>query len=67
MPDRDLRRNNVLDQFRLFLWQLLQKLLHLAVGQELGHIALDQLGEMRGEHGRGVDDGVALHRGFFLE
>ena len=61
-----LRRHDVLDQFGLFLRQFLQELLHLGVGQEVRHVGLDQFGEMRREHGRGIDDRVAFHRRFFL-
>ena len=65
--DGDLRRHDVLDQLALLLRQFLDQFLHLAVGEQLRHVGLDQLGEVRGEHGRGVDDGVALDRSFFLE
>ena len=65
--DGDLRRHDVLDQFALLLRQLLQQLLHLAVRQQVGDVVLQQLGEVRRQHGRGVDDGVALERGLFLQ
>ena len=41
-------------------------LLHLGVGQQLRGVGLEQLGQMRRQHGRGVDHRVALHRRFFL-
>ena len=33
---------------------------HAAEGEQFGHVLFDQLGEVRGEDGGGVDDGVAL-------
>ncbi len=65
--DGDLRRHDVLDQFGLLLRQILQQLLHLAIGQQVGHVGLEQFGEMRRQHGRGIDDGIALQRRFFLQ
>ena len=44
----------------------LMQLLHLGVGQQLGGVGLEQLGQMRRQHGRGVHHRVALHRRFFL-
>ena len=64
---RDQARHQVLDQVGLLLWQFLEKLLHFAIGEQLRHVALEQLGQMRGEHGGGVDHRVALHRGFFFQ
>jgi hypothetical protein len=63
----DLRRHDVLDQLALLLRQVLDQLLHLAVRQQLGHVALERFGEMRREHGRGIDHRVALDRSFLLE
>ena len=37
------------------------------VGEQLRHVGLEQLGQMRRQHGRGVDHGVALHRRLFLQ
>ena len=54
-------------EFALLLRQILDQLLHLAIGQELGHVGLDQFGEVGGEHGRGVHHRIALDRSFFLE
>ena len=62
----DLRRHDVLDQLALLLGQLLDQFLHLAVGQKLRHIGLDEFGEVRGEHRCGVDDGQALDRSLLL-
>ena len=64
--DCDQRRHQVLEQFGLFLRQLLEQLLHLAIGQQLRHVVLQQFGQMRGQHGGGVHHGVALERGLFL-
>ena len=55
-----------LTSFALLLRQLLEQLLDLGVGQQLGHVALDQFGQMGGEHGGGVDHGIAAERGLFL-
>ena len=63
----DERRHQILEQFALFLRQVLEQLLHLAVGQEIRHIALEQFGQMRRQNGGGVDHGVAAHRRFFLD
>ena len=63
----DLCRHDVLEKFALFLRQLPDELLHLAVGEKLGHVGLDQLGEMGGKHGRRIDDGVALDRSLFAQ
>ena len=38
----------------------LSSFVHLAVGQQLRHVGLEQLGQMRRQHGGGVDHGVAL-------
>ena len=51
----------------LFLRQFLEQLLHLRIGQKLGHVRLEDFGEMGGQHGRRIDDGVALDRRFLLE
>ena len=53
--DRDLARHDVLDQFALFLRQLLQELLHLAIGQQVAHVVLQELGQVGRQHGGGVD------------
>ena len=58
--DGDLARYNVLDQFALFLWQVLQQFLHLAVGQQIRHVVLEQFGQMGREHRGRVHHGVAL-------
>src|SRR5947207_2896490 len=63
----DLSRHDDLDQFALLLGQVLQQLLYLAVGQQVRHVVLEQLGEMGREHGGGVHYRVALQRGFLLE
>ena len=64
---RDQARHDVLEQFALFLRQVLQQLLHLAVGQQVRHVVLEQLGEMGRQHGRGIDHRIALQRGFLLQ
>ena len=59
--------HDVLDQFALLLRQFLDELLHLAIGQQVRHVVLEQFGEMGRQHGGGIDHGVALQRGFFLQ
>ena len=56
---RDVGRHDLLDEFAVLLGQLLQELLHLHVREELGHVALDDLGEVGRHDGGGVDHGVA--------
>ena len=63
---RDLRRHDVLDQLALLLRQFLDELVHLGIGQQLGGVGLEQFGQMRRQHGRGVHHRVALHRRFFF-
>ena len=65
--DRDLRRHDLLDQVGLLLRQVLDELVDLRIGEDFGDVGLDQLGQMGREHGRRVDDGVALDGGFLLE
>ena len=68
MPDTVIwRRHDVLDQLALLLRQFLEELLHLGVGQQVGHVGLEQLGQMGRHHGRGIDDRVALERRLFLQ
>ncbi len=50
----DLRRDDVLDQFALFLRQFIDQLLNFAVGEELRHVGLDQLGQVRQEDNRQI-------------
>ncbi len=45
----DLAGHDVLDQFALLLRQVLQEFLHLTIRQQVGHIVLEELGEMSGE------------------
>ncbi len=59
--------HHVLDEIGLLLRQFLDQLLHLAIGEEVRHVLLQHLGEMRREHGRRVDDRVAAERGFLAQ
>src|SRR5579885_1156414 len=66
---RNLRRDEVGDQLLMGLVELVEQLLRLGIGEQLGHVVLDDLGEMRRHHGLRLDDGVAakgrlLARGF---
>jgi len=63
----DLARHDVLDEVGLLLRQFLDQLMDVRIGQQLGDAGLDELGEMGGKHGRGIDHGVALDRRFLLE
>ena len=60
--DGDLARHQVLDQLLLLLGQVLQELLHLGVGQQVGHVGLEDLGQVGRQHGRRIDHGIAADR-----
>ena len=65
--DRYLRRHDVFHQLLVFRRQVVQQFLGFGVGQQLGHMALEHFGQMRGQHGAGIDDGEAAERGFFAQ
>ena len=60
-------RHDVLDQLLLLLRQVLEQLLHLGIGQQVRHVGLQHFGEVRRDHGRGVDDRVALDLGLVAQ
>ena len=51
----------------LLLRQFPQQLLHLDIGQAARLIRLEQLGEVRGHHGRRIDDRVTPQRRLFAQ
>ena len=65
--DRDLRGDELLDQLLLFRRQLVEQLLGLRIGQKLAHVGFEDFGQMRGEHGAGIDHGEPLEGGFLLQ
>ena len=59
----DPRRHQLADQLLVLLRQLGEQLLRLGVGQHLGQVVTDELGQVGGHHGGRVDHRVALdHR-----
>ena len=62
----DLAGDDVLDQLGLIFGQFFHELLHLAIGEEVGGVGLQKFGQMGGQHRRGIDDGIAFDRRFFL-
>src|SRR5579883_570045 len=63
--DADLARDDVGDELVLLLVQLVEELLGLGIGEQLGHIALHGLGEVGRQHRRRIDDRIALEHGLF--
>lgn len=47
--------------------QFLLEFLHLSIGEQFRHIVLEELGEMRRQHGRGINHRIAFHRRFLFE
>ncbi len=41
--------------------------MHLAIGQQVRHVVLEQFGEVGREHGRGIDHRITLQCGFLLQ
>ena len=62
---RDMRGRDIVEQRLRILRQVLQELLHLGEGEQFAHVLLDHFGEVRRQHGRGIDDGVAAEARFF--
>lgn len=65
--DRDLAGHEIIDQFLVLGRQFVHQLLRLRVGEKLGHVILQDLGQVRDEDRRGIDDRVAAERGFLAE
>ena len=63
--NRNLVRDKVADQFLMRLVQVVEQFLRFRVGQQFRHVVADELGQMGGHDGGGVDDGVAPERCFF--
>ena len=60
----DLARHHVRDQLLVALVELVEELLRLRVGEQLGHGVLDHLGQMRGDHRLRLDHRVAAEGRF---
>ena len=54
--DGDLAGHDVRDELLVLAPDLVEQLLRLGVGEHLGHVVLDDLGEVGGDDGAGVDD-----------
>ena len=62
--DTDLARDQVIDQLAVGVRQLVQQLPCLRVGQQVGHVILQHLGQMRRDHRGCIDDRQAAEAGF---
>lgn len=49
--------------FLIFLGQFIEQFLRLGV-EQVGHVVFHQFGDVRGDHGRRVDDSVAFEMRF---
>jgi hypothetical protein len=62
-----LRGDEIVDEFLVLLAQFVEQLLHFRIREKVGHVVLDDLGEVRREHRRGIDDGVAAEGRFLAQ
>jgi hypothetical protein len=54
--------SEILDQLLVFRVEIVEQLLGLGVGQHVGHVVLDDLGQMGGDHRRRIDHREAAER-----
>ena len=68
MPETEIWLGiDVFEQLLLFLGEAVEQRLHVGVAEQIGDVGLEHFGQVGRDHGRGIDDRIALELGLVAQ